>query len=246
MLFAFEMFDGLRPYGYIGIILYMILTGCGLPTPEEVRAFLASGDAQKRTHVVAELLERPEYADHWTAKWADLLRPNPYRVGIKAVMNYDAWIRESFRQNKPYDQFVRELITAQGSTFENGASVMFRDRRDPPEITTLVSQLFLGIRLECAKCHHHPFEKWSQQDYYGFQAFFAQVGRKKGQVQNQERIFHRPGVAQSQNPSSSVFLVARTSSNAAALANSIVREIHAVYMKVLGAPVPAITAEHAH
>jgi hypothetical protein len=107
-----------------------------------------------------------------------LLRPNPYRVGIKAVVNYDAWIRDSFRQNKPYDQFVRELITAQGSTWDNGASVLFRDRRDPTEITTLVSQLFLGIRLECAKCHHHPFEKYGQDDYYSFAAYFARLGFK--------------------------------------------------------------------
>jgi hypothetical protein len=149
-----------------------------LPTPGEVRAFLADGDVNKRTRLVDELLERPEYADHWAAKWADLLRPNPYRVGIKAVVNYDAWIRDSFRKNKPYDQFVRELITAQGSTFENGAAVMFRDRREPQEITTLVSQLFLGVRLECAKCHHHPFEKYGQDDFYSFAAYFSRLGFK--------------------------------------------------------------------
>jgi hypothetical protein len=149
-----------------------------LPTPHEVRSFLADGSSQKRASVVEELLHRPEYADHWAAKWADLLRPNPYRVGIKAVMTYDAWIRDSFRQNKPYDQFVRELVTAQGSTWDNGASVLFRDRRDPPEITTLVSQLFLGIRLECARCHHHPFEKYSQDDFYSFASYFARLGFK--------------------------------------------------------------------
>jgi len=149
-----------------------------LPTPDEVRAFLADGDSDKRLRVVNELLQRPEYADHWAAKWADLLRPNPYRVGIKAVMTYDAWIRDAFRQNRPYDQFVRELVTAQGSTWENGASVLFRDRRDPPEMTTLVSQLFLGIRLECAKCHHHPFEKYGQDDFYSFAAYFARTGFK--------------------------------------------------------------------
>jgi hypothetical protein len=149
-----------------------------LPTPDEVRAFLADGDASKRARIVDELLQRPEYSDHWSAKWADLLRPNPYHVGIKSVVNYDAWIRESFRQNKPYDQFVRELLTARGSTWENGAAVMFRDRRAPPELTTIVSQLFLGIRLECARCHHHPFEKWGQDDFYSFAAYFARLGRK--------------------------------------------------------------------
>jgi hypothetical protein len=149
-----------------------------LPTPEETREFLASAEPAKREQAIDRLLERPEYADHWAAKWADLLRPNPYRVGIKAVLNYDHWIRDSFRKNKPYDQFVRELVTAQGSTWRNGAVTLFRDRREPDEITTIVSQLFLGIRLECAKCHHHPFEKWGQDDFYSFAAYFARIGHK--------------------------------------------------------------------
>lgn len=149
-----------------------------LPTPNETRAFLADQSPNKRLTMVDALLERPEYADHWANKWADLLRPNPYRVGIKAVLNYDNWIRDSFRRNKPYDQFVRDLVTAQGSTYRNGAVTLFRDRRTPDEATTLVSQLFLGIRLECAKCHHHPFEKWGQDDFYSLAAYFARVGRK--------------------------------------------------------------------
>jgi hypothetical protein len=149
-----------------------------LPTPVDVRKFQANTSPDKRTAAIDQLLQRPEYADHWAAKWADLLRPNPYRVGIKAVLNYDNWIRDSFRQNKPYDQFVRELISAQGSTWRNGAATMFRDRRTPEELTTLVSQLFLGVRLECAKCHHHPFERWGQDDFYQFAAFFARVGYK--------------------------------------------------------------------
>ena len=149
-----------------------------LPTPDEVRAFLADATDGKRERLVDALLQRPEFADHWANKWADLLRPNPYHVGIKATFNYDQWIRDSFRQNKPLDQFAHELITAQGSTWKNGAAVMFRDRRQPEEITTLVSQLFLGIRLDCAKCHHHPFEKWGQDDFYSFAAFFARVGHK--------------------------------------------------------------------
>ncbi|MCA9070915.1 MAG: DUF1553 domain-containing protein, partial [Planctomycetaceae bacterium] len=110
--------------------------------------------------------------------WVDLLRPNPYRVGIKATLNYDAWIREQFRQNRPWDEFTRDLITAQGSTFKNGAVTLFRDRRSPDELTTITSQLFLGVRLECAKCHHHPFERWGQDDFYGFAAYFAKIGRK--------------------------------------------------------------------
>lgn len=149
-----------------------------LPTPDETRAFLADADPKKRAALIDRLLQRPEYADFWANKWTDLLRPNPYHVGMKATYNLDQWLRASFRANKPYDQFVRELISAKGSTFTNGAVVMFRDRRDPAEITTMVSQLFLGVRLDCAKCHHHPFEVWGQDDFYRFAAFFGRIGRK--------------------------------------------------------------------
>ncbi len=157
--------------------LYVDIIG-RLPAPDEVRAYLADANPKKREQLIDSLLERAEYADHWANKWMDLLRPNPYRVGIKAVLNYDNWVREQFRQNRPYNEFVYGLITAQGSTYRNGAVTMFRDRRSPDEIAPLVSQLFLGIRLECAKCHHHPFEKWGQDDFYSFAAYFARVGRK--------------------------------------------------------------------
>ncbi|QDV67501.1 hypothetical protein Poly24_12010 [Rosistilla carotiformis] len=149
-----------------------------LPTADEATAFLNDPSSTKRLNLIDDLLQRPEYAEHWANKWADLLRPNPYRVGIKAVLNYDLWIRERFRKNVPWDQFVRELLTAQGSTFHNGAVTLFRDRRSPDELTTITTQLFLGIRLECAKCHHHPFEKWSQHDFYSFASYFAGLGRK--------------------------------------------------------------------
>jgi hypothetical protein len=149
-----------------------------LPTPDETRAFLKDADPKKREKLIDRLLDRPEYADFWANKWTDLLRPNPYHVGMKATYNLDQWLRRSFRANKPYDQFVRELIASKGSTFTNGAVVMYRDRREPAEITTMVSQLFLGVRLDCAKCHHHPFEIWGQDDFYSFAAFFGRIGRK--------------------------------------------------------------------
>lgn len=148
------------------------------PTAEEARAFLQDPSPNKRERLVDYLLEQPEYGDHWANKWADLLRPNPYHVGIKTVLNYDAWIRKSFHQNKPLDQFTRELLTAKGGTWHNGAVTMFRDRRKPEELTTIVSQLFLGIRLSCAQCHHHPSEVWGQDDFYSFAAYFAKIGRK--------------------------------------------------------------------
>ena len=151
-----------------------------LPKPAETRAFLSDQSPSKRQDLVDRLLDQPEYADFWANKWADLLRPNPYRVGMKAVWTLDAWLRDSFRQNKPYDQFVEELVTAQGSSWRNGATVIFRDRPTTVEIASSVSQLFLGVRLECAKCHHHPFEVWSQDDFYGFAAFFSRVGHHGG------------------------------------------------------------------
>ncbi|MEX0676861.1 MAG: DUF1549 and DUF1553 domain-containing protein [Pirellulales bacterium] len=149
-----------------------------LPSPAEAREFLKSDAPTKREELVDALLARPEYADYWANKWADLLRPNPYHVGIKPTMAFDAWIRQAFRENKPYDQFVRELLTAEGSTWRNGAATLFRDRRTPDEITPIVSQLFLGIRLECAKCHHHPFEVWGQNDFYSLAAYFSRVTHK--------------------------------------------------------------------
>ena len=152
---------------------------CGrMPRPDEVGAFLADTAADKREQLVDRLLLEPDFADHWANKWVDLLRPNPYRVGIKAVLNYDYWIRQRFHERMPWDQFARDLITAKGSTFRNGGVTLFRDRRSPDEVAVLVSQLFVGVRLECAKCHHHPFEKWGQDDFYSFAAWFAKVGRK--------------------------------------------------------------------
>lgn len=167
-----------------------------LPTPDETLAFLADDRTDKRDRLIDELLQRPEYGDFWANKWADLLRPNPYRVGIKAVWSLDAFLRKSFRENIPYDQFARQLVTAQGSTWRNGATVIYRDRPITEEIGSSVSQIFLGVRLECAKCHHHPFEVWSQDDFYGFAAFFARVGHNGGLSPpisgSEELIYNRP------------------------------------------------------
>lgn len=149
-----------------------------IPTPAEVTAFIQQTSPNKRMEVVDNLLQEPEFADHWANKWMDLLRPNPYRVGIKTVLSYDRWIRERFHQRMPWDQLVRELVTAKGGTWTNGAVTLFRDRRTPDEVTTLISQLFVGVRLDCARCHHHPFEKWGQDDFYSFAAYFAKLGRK--------------------------------------------------------------------
>ncbi len=149
-----------------------------LPTPDEARLFLNDPDPNKRERWVQSLLNRPEYADFWANKWADLLRPNPYRVGIKATLSLDGWLRDAFRQNLPYDEFVKRLLLAQGSTWKNGATTIFRDRRSPDEMVTMVSQLFMGVRLDCAKCHQHPFEVYGQREFYSLAAYFARVGYK--------------------------------------------------------------------
>jgi WD40 repeat protein len=149
-----------------------------LPTADEARAFLADPDPQKRDKLIDRLLADPRYADHWANKWADLLRPNPYRAGVKSVYVLDQWLRGSFRRNKPYDQFVREILTASGSTHRDGPVVVLRDKREPADIGAFASQIFLGVRMECARCHHHPNEKWSQEDFYQLAAFFAPLKRK--------------------------------------------------------------------
>lgn len=149
-----------------------------LPTPEQTREFLAEQDPGKRKRWIDELLQHPAYADYWANKWTDLLRPNPDRVGVKSIYYLDQWLRDCFRENKPYDQFVREILLAEGSNHQQGPGTIYRDRREPQDRTTLVSQLFLGVRMECAKCHHHPTEKWSQDDFYQFAAFFGPVKQK--------------------------------------------------------------------
>ena len=149
-----------------------------LPTADEARRFLADTNADKRARWIEQLLQRPAYADYWAGKWADLLRPNPDRVGVKSILILDQWLREEFRRNAPYDEFVREILLAEGSNHRLGPAVVYRDRREAPELTTMFSQLFLGTRMECAKCHHHPNEKWSQNDFYQFAAFFGPVKQK--------------------------------------------------------------------
>lgn len=152
-----------------------------LPTPEVVKAFLADSSEDKRSRYIDELLSesnRSAYADFWATKWGDLLRPNTQRVGTKPVYLLDHWIRDQFRRNRPWDDMVRELLTASGSSHQYGPVAVFRDKREPADMTEFVSQLFLGVRLNCARCHHHPSEKWGQDDYFAMAAFFGSMKRK--------------------------------------------------------------------
>jgi hypothetical protein len=162
-----------------------------LPTVEETRRFLESADSSKREKLVDQLLGLtgdPEldiyndrYAAYWTLKWADLIRNNSKTVGEQGMWALHNWIRESFRVNKPFDKFVRELVTAKGSIYSDGPSNYFRINRDSSSLTESTAQLFMGVRLECAKCHHHPFENYSQADYYGLAAFFSRVSSKNSE-----------------------------------------------------------------
>ncbi len=160
-----------------------------LPTPAESIAFLTDTDSNKRAKVVDELLERPEFAQFWALKWGDLLRIRNAKVSSAGVHKFHRWLMAAFRDNMPYDQFARELLTADGSTFVNPPANYFRTATETNDCTETTSQLFLGIRIQCAKCHNHPFERWSQDNYYGIGAFFNRVQRKPGANPDEQVIW---------------------------------------------------------
>jgi hypothetical protein len=153
---------------------------CGsLPPPKEVRAFLADTSSNKRAKLVEALLERPEYADFWTLKWSDVFRSSRKAIQVKGTHVFQRWLRERIVQNTGFDALVREMLTASGSTFVNPPANYYRVARDPQNLAETTAQLFFGIRMQCAKCHNHPFERWTQDDYYSMAAFFARVRNKK-------------------------------------------------------------------
>jgi hypothetical protein len=160
--------------------LYLDAIGT-LPTPQEVRAFLADSSPDKRARTIDRVLDRPEFIDWWTLKWGDLLRINRDLINDKGMWSFHNWVRASLRDNKPLDVLVREIITAEGSTFTEGPANYFLVARTPADWAETTAQLFLGVRMQCARCHHHPFEKWSQDDYYGLTAFFVRLGTKRSQ-----------------------------------------------------------------
>ncbi len=149
-----------------------------LPTAEEARRFLKDQRPDKRERLVDKLLERPEYADYWALKWADLLRVDRQVLGHKKAYGFYRWIRESHAKNKPFDQFARELLTAEGPLEEVGPASFYKVASKPGDAASSLSQVLLGVRIACAECHHHPFDRWSQTDYFGMTAFFTQVGMR--------------------------------------------------------------------
>jgi hypothetical protein len=153
---------------------------CGvLPSAAEAKAFLDDQAKDKRAKLIDALLERPEYADFWTLKWSDVLRSNRKAIQIKGTHVFQKWLRGHIDKNTPIDQVTRELLTASGSTFSNPPANYYRIARDPTSLAETTAQLFFGIRMQCAKCHNHPFERWTQDDYYSMAAFFARVKQRK-------------------------------------------------------------------
>ncbi len=150
-----------------------------LPTVDETRKFLADDSSDKRDRLIDELFARPEFVDYWAYKWSDLLLVNSEKLQPAAMWAYYHWIRNNVAANTPWDRFARELVTATGSTLENGAANFFVLHQDPPDLAETVSVAFLGMSINCAKCHNHPLEKWTNDQYYGMANLFARVRSKE-------------------------------------------------------------------
>src|SRR5262249_7990957 len=169
------------------------LTGT-LPTPEQVKTFLADPNPSKRDALVDALLETPEYAYSFANKWADVLRIKRRGQPGRAfgTFAFHDWIRDAVARDKPYSQFVREILASNGGEAESPPTVWYKEVTTPEQFVDDVAQVFLGLRMACAQCHHHPYEKWSQDDYWGMAAFYGRVGRKQtqqpGGFQNQPNV----------------------------------------------------------
>jgi hypothetical protein len=172
--------------------VYLDLTG-QIPKAETVSAFLAdrTESRAKRSKVIDELLGSSSYVDYWTLKWGDLLRSNRKYMSDRSMWAFREWLRQSMADNKPYDRLVRELLTAKGSTIENPAANFFLATRDAKHAMETTTQLFLGIRMVCAQCHDHPFERWTQNQYYQMSAFFGAVGVRPGFESGEEIVYLR-------------------------------------------------------
>jgi hypothetical protein len=167
-----------------------------LPTEDEAKAFLANTSADKRDRWIDELLRSSDYADFFASKWTAVLKNRRDDTSdIVSNFAFHAWVRDSLLANKPYDQFVRELLAATGTVIDNPPVAWYKRVKEPKDQIEDVAQLFLGVRMKCAQCHHHPFERWSQDDYYALAAFFAQVGRKSSATRGEDLIFHKRGLA---------------------------------------------------
>lgn len=150
-----------------------------LPTAAETRAFLKNNRRDKRQELVQALMERPEFIDYWALKWSDRFRVDRLVLGHENAFAYYEWIRDALRENKPLDVWARELLTAEGPLRDQPAGFFYKVAAKPGEMAAMTSQIFLGVRITCAECHQHPYDQWTQQDYYGMRGFFDQVKYKK-------------------------------------------------------------------
>jgi hypothetical protein len=162
---------------------YLDLTG-SLPTPKEVLDFVADSNPKKREALVDRLVDTPEYSYYFANKWADILRVKRGREGNSAqraqgTFAFHNWIREAIANDRPYDEFVRDILGATGDESRNPPTVWYKDLQQPEQFVDDTAQVFLGLRIACAQCHHHPYEKWSQDDYWGLAAFFGRVAKKQ-------------------------------------------------------------------
>jgi hypothetical protein len=160
-----------------------------VPRPDEVRAFLADSRPDKRQRAIDLVLEREEFADYWALKWADILLVNSKNLGERGAYEFHRWLRDQIANNRPYDEWVRELITASGNSGKYGPVNFYRAVRTPNDLAKTVSQAFLGIRLDCAQCHHHPYEKWGQEDFYGMAGYFTGIQQKQ-LAPDRELVYH--------------------------------------------------------
>jgi len=166
-----------------------------LPTPEERAAFLADSRSDKRARKVDELMARKEFTDIWVMRWAEVLqvRSQGNEVSPKGAVLYHRWLDRRIAANQPVDAMIRDLLTASGGTFENPPTNYFQLERDTLKLAENVAQAFLGMRIQCARCHNHPFDRWTIDDYYGFAAFFTQIGRKRAADPRETIVFDSGG-----------------------------------------------------
>lgn len=200
------------------------LTG-QLPTPEEIRAFVAdpTPSQAKRAKIIDNLMARKSFVDHWTLKWGDLLQNDRKYLGDKSVWEFREWIRDSVATNKRYDVFVHELLTSRGSSNENPATNYFRVTRDPKPTMEKTTQVFLGVRMVCTQCHDHPFERWTQNQYYEMTSFFSTVGIRPGFESGEEIVYDKRADFEVRHPKDDrvmrpKFLVSATVASAAPVA----------------------------
>ncbi|CAN5404557.1 DUF1549 domain-containing protein [soil metagenome] len=162
-----------------------------LPTTDETARFLASGLPNKRELLVDELLDRKEFSELWVLKWADLLQLRSSNdVPKKAILQYHTWLQDKIARNVPTNEWVKELLAANGSTFKVPAANYFQLERDILKVSENAAQVFMGMRVQCAQCHNHPFDRWTMNDYYGFAAFFSQIGRKQTEDAKEIVVFN--------------------------------------------------------